>query len=82
MPARQHTRGSRDERRRSHADKAGGRRLPLLVVAHCLVATLAVLAALPIGNPDRPRETQRRIFIAAMALVPITLAVYVASIFL
>lgn len=55
---------------------------PVEAVAHCLVATLAVLAALLIGNPDRPRETQRRIFIAAMTLVPITLAIYVASIFL
>lgn len=55
---------------------------PVEAVGHCFVAALAVLAALLIGNPDRPREVQRRIFIAAMTLVPITLAVYVASIFL
>jgi len=54
---------------------------PVEAVGHCLVATLAVLAALLINNPDRTKAVQRRIFIAAMTLVPITLAIFVASIF-
>lgn len=55
---------------------------PLEAAGHSLVALLAVLAALLINNPDRPRKVQRRIFIAAMTLVPITLTIFVASIFL
>lgn len=55
---------------------------PIEAAGHSLVATLAVLAALLIINPDRPRKIQRRISIAAMTLVPIIPAVYVASIFL
>lgn len=50
-------------------------------VGHSLVAVLAVLAALLVNNPDRTKAVQRRIFIAAMTLVPIILAVFVASIF-
>lgn len=55
---------------------------PLEAAGHSLVALLAVLTALLINNPDRPRRAQRRIVIAGMALVPITLTVFVASIFL
>lgn len=54
---------------------------PVEAAGHSLVATLAILAALLIINPDRPRKIQRRIFIAAMTLVPIILAVFVVSIF-
>ena len=54
---------------------------PVEAAGHSLVATLAVLTAVLVNNPDRPRRVQRRIFIAAMTLVAITLAVYVASIF-
>lgn len=55
---------------------------PLEAVGHCLVATLALLSALLLSNRDRPRKTQRRLFITAMTLVPITLAVYITSIFI
>lgn len=55
---------------------------PVEAAGQCLVATLAVLAAVLISNPDRPRRTQRRIFIASMTLVPITLAVFITSIFI
>lgn len=54
---------------------------PLEAAGHSLVATLAVLVALLINTPDRPRRVQRWIVIAAMTLVPITLAVFVTSIF-
>ena len=46
---------------------------PLEAAGYSLVATLATVAALLVSNPNRPRTTQRRLFLTAMALVPITL---------
>lgn len=47
---------------------------------HSLVAILAVLAALLVSDPHRPRTTQLRLFVTAMVLVPITLGIFIASI--
>ena len=55
---------------------------PLEAAGHSLVATLATVAALLVSNPNRPRTIQRRLFLTAMALVPITLGIFVASLFL
>ncbi|HIW99864.1 MAG TPA: hypothetical protein H9871_06940 [Candidatus Nesterenkonia stercoripullorum] len=53
----------------------------LEAAGHSLVATLAVLAALLVNDPHRPRTTQLRLFVTAMVLVPITLGIFIASLF-
>lgn len=50
-------------------------------VGHVLVAVLAATTAILIGNPSRPRAIQMRIVIGALTLVPIILAIFIASIF-
>src|SRR5690625_2619807 len=55
---------------------------PLEAAGHSLLATLATVAALLVSTPDRPRTIQRWLFLIAMALFPITLGIFVASLFL
>lgn len=50
-------------------------------LGYALVAVLAALAAVLIYNPLRPRLTQRRITVTALFLVPITLTIFVISLF-
>lgn len=51
-------------------------------IGHVLLAILVVAAAFLISNPYRRQVVQKRVTIGALALVPITLAIFIASIFL
>jgi len=53
----------------------------LEAAGHSLVAILAVLAALLVNDPRRPRTTQLRLFVTAMVLVPVTLGIFIALLF-
>ncbi|MDN5654809.1 MAG: hypothetical protein L0G46_06950 [Kocuria sp.] len=53
----------------------------LEATGHMLVVILAAAAAFLVSNPRRPRETQLRITIGGLALVPIILTIFIVALF-
>lgn len=55
---------------------------PLEGAGWALLSITTALAVLLVVSPERPPAMQRRLFISAMTLVPITLVLFAASLFL